>query len=750
MEYKINVNNQEEIYDIGKVAKQAAGAVLLKIKNTVILATVARDDNQVAENFVPLTVQYIEKSYAIGKIPGGYIKRETKPGDFETLTSRIIDRSLRPLFPKGYAYPTQIVVFVLSCDSDVDLQVAALNAASAALYLSDIPVNKAVAGVRIGFKDGKYSVNPTNKELKNSQLDLYVAGTKEELLMIEMRAIPSIETINMPSLAIDPMLDPTLSETFVAKQSINEFDEEAILKAIDIAQKAITEATTAYEGVFKNLKKEDAILDYKEDLESDSIFAYVDEFYKEEVLNAINQMAKSERANELSRIVDKILKDNVATLESWDKALVDSVVQRYKKKIVREMIIEKCIRADGRALNEVRPISIETNILPMAHGSCLFTRGQTQALVIATLGNDKDAQMYDLLTEKGGLSDNFMVNYNFPGFSVGEASPLRPPGRRELGHGNLARRALEPVIDINRLQTIRLVSEILESNGSSSMATICGGALALRSAGISTEKLVAGIAMGLVFEGDKHAVLSDIMGLEDHDGDMDFKVAGTHEGITALQMDIKLGGISRDVLKEALYQAKEGREHILAIMEEADKNIVVNNAILPKLELFSVDPSKIVDIIGQAGKTIREIIERFEVSIDLDREKGEVKIAGENKTQVEAAKEHIIQITNKPSFGGRGGHGGGRDRDNNRGGGYKDAKPVPTFVQDEIVDGVVKRIVDFGAFIELPGGIDGLLHVSKIADHRVDKVSDYLELEQKVRVKILKQTGNKIELSLEK
>lgn len=281
------------------------------------------------------------------------------------------------------------------------------------------------------------------------------------------------------------------------------------------------------------------------------------------------------------------------------------------------------------------------------------------------------------------------------------------------------------------------------------MQTICGGALALRSAGISTEKLVAGIAMGLIFEGDKHAVLSDIMGLEDHDGDMDFKVAGTHEGITALQMDIKLGGISRDVLKEALYQAKEGREHILAIMEEADKNIVVNNAILPKLELFSVDPSKIVDIIGQAGKTIREIIERFEVSIDLDREKGEVKIAGENKTQVEAAKEHIIQITNKPSFGGRGGHGGG-GRDNNRGGGYKEAKPVPTFVQDEIVDGVVKRIVDFGAFIELPGGIDGLLHVSKIADHRVDKVSDYLELEQKVRVKILKQTGNKIELSLEK
>lgn len=745
MEYKINVNNQEETYDLGKVAKQAAGAALLKIKNTVILATVARDDNQVAENFVPLTVQYVEKSYAVGKIPGGYIKRETKPGDFETLTSRIIDRSLRPLFPKGYAYPTQITVFVLSCDSEVDLQVAALNAASAALYLSDIPVNKAVAGVRIGYINGEYVVNPTNSELKTSKLDLYVAGTKEELLMIEMRSIASMETLSLPVMAIDPMLDPTLAESVIAKQSVNEFDEDAIVAAIDKAQSAITEATTAYENVFKPLKKEDAVLDYKEDLASDSIFAYIDEFYKEEVYNAISQMAKSERANELSKIAGKILKDDVATLEGWSKELVDSVLGAYKKKIVREMIVEKRVRADGRKLNEVRPISIETNILPLAHGSCLFTRGQTQALVIATLGGDKDAQMYDLLTEKGSVSDSFMVNYNFPGFSVGEAGPLRAPGRRELGHGNLARRALEPVVDINKLQTIRLVSEILESNGSSSMATICGGALALRAAGVTTEKLVAGIAMGLVFEGDKHAVLSDIMGLEDHDGDMDFKVAGTREGITALQMDIKLGGISRDVLKEALYQAKEGRAHILGIMEAAEKEIVVNNAVLPKLELFSVDPSKIVDIIGQAGKTIKEIIEKFEVSIDLDREKGEVKIAGENKEKVDAAKEHIIQITNKPSFGGRGGHG--RDRGDKHGA-PREEKPIPTFVQDEVVDGTVKRIVDFGAFIELPGGIDGLLHVSKIADHRVDKVSDYLALEQKVRVKILKQTGNKIELEL--
>ncbi|MDD3323707.1 MAG: polyribonucleotide nucleotidyltransferase [Sulfurospirillaceae bacterium] len=749
MEYVVEVNNQKEIYDIGKVAKQAAGSVMLRIKNTVILAAVARDDRQVEENFVPLTVQYIEKSYAAGRIPGGYVKRETKPGDFETLTSRIIDRSLRPLFPKGYAYPTQLTVTVLSCDPEVDLQVAALNAASAALFLSDIPVNKAVSGVRIGKIDGQYVVNPSNSELKNSILDLYVAGTKEELLMIEMRSIASSKSVAIPMIAIDPMLDPTLCEDVLHSQLCNEFSEDDILEAIDKAQLAITSSVSEYERVFMPLKKEVAQLEYKEDLLNDSIATYIEEFYKNDVINAINQMAKSERASELGNIVNTIMTDTTAVTEGWSKELVKSVMEAYKKKIVREMIVNKKVRADGRGLKEVRPISIETNILPNAHGSCLFTRGQTQALVVATLGSDKDAQMFDLLTEKGGITDSFMVNYNFPGFSVGEATPLRAPGRRELGHGNLARRALEPTLSRERIQTIRLVSEILESNGSSSMATVCGGSLAMRAAGIDTCKLVAGIAMGLVFEGDKHAVLTDIMGLEDHDGDMDFKVAGTKDGITALQMDIKLGGISRDVLKEALYQAKEGRNHILNIMEEASGNIVVNNAILPKLELFMVDPSKIVDIIGQAGKTIREIIEKFEVSIDLDREKGEVKIAGENKTKVEAAKEHIMGITNKPSFGGRG--GGGRDRDNRKSGGFeRESKPIPTFVQDQIVDGVVKRIVDFGAFVELPGGIDGLLHISKIADHRVDNVGDYLALEQHVKVRILNQKGNKIELGLEK
>ena len=589
MQYSIEVNNQVEIYDINKVAKQASGAVLLRVKNTVVLATVAREDTQVSEDFLPLTVQYIEKTYAAGRIPGGYVKRETKPGDFETLTSRIIDRSLRPLFPKGYAYPTQIVVMVLSCDPEVDLQVVGLNAASVALYLSDIPVNAPVCGVRVGYIDNKFVINPSNSELKTSALDLYVAGVKDELLMIEMRSIATEKDDIMP-IALDPMMDPNLGGGVIAMQDMNEFSEDLIVEAIAEAGKAILRASNAYEEAFSQHKKEDAQLELKPEIENESVAVYLNEFYKNDVKAAINQMAKSERASELTKIAKQILTDEVAQKEGWEEEVVSNVLAKFKKKIVREQIINEGVRADGRGLKEVRPISIETNILPNAHGSCLFTRGQTQALVVATLGTDGDAQMYDMLTEKGAVTDKFMFNYNFPGFSVGEASPLKAPGRRELGHGNLAKRALAPSIDVNSPYTIRLVSEILESNGSSSMASVCGASLALRAAGVDTPKLVAGVAMGLIFEGDKHAVLTDIMGLEDHDGDMDFKVAGSKDGITALQMDIKLGGISLDVLKEALLQAREGRLHILNLMEKANENISVNEDILPKLELFSVDP----------------------------------------------------------------------------------------------------------------------------------------------------------------
>ena len=730
MQYSIEVNNQVEIFDINKVAKQAAGAVLLRVKNTVVLATVARDDVQVTEDFLPLTVQYIEKAYAAGKIPGGYVKRETKPGDFETLTSRIIDRSLRPLFPKGYAYPTQIVVMVLSADPEVDLQVVGLNAASVALYLSDIPVNRPVCGVRVGYIDGNFVVNPSNSELKSSALDLYVAGTKDELLMIEMRSLAQKTSQIVPIVAIDPMMDPSLNDNIIAKQEMNEFSEDKMVEAIEFAGKAILRASSAYEEAFSAHKKEDANLELKPEIENENVAIYIKEFYASDVKNAINQMAKSERASELNKIAKQILSDEVAQKEGWSEAVIANALAKFKKKIVREQIINEGIRADGRRLDEVRPISIETNVLPNAHGSCLFTRGQTQALVVATLGTDSDAQMYDVLTEKTALIEKFMFNYNFPGFSVGEASPLKAPGRRELGHGNLAKRALAPSIDDDSPYTIRVVSEILESNGSSSMASVCGGSLALRAAGVQTQKLVAGVAMGLVFEGDRHAVLTDIMGLEDHDGDMDFKVAGTDEGITALQMDIKLGGISLEVLKEALAQAKRGREHILNLMREANEKIKVNDEILPKLELFSVDPSKIVEIIGQAGKTIKEIIEKFDVAIDLDREKGEVKIAGGAKKNVDAAKDYIIQITSREGskFGKKPFGGDRRDR----------AKP--TFNVGDEFEGVVKSVVDFGVFIELKDGVDGLLHISK--------VKTPLNVGERVKVRVSEQKGNKISLSL--
>ena len=730
MQYSIEVNNQVEIFDLNKVAKQASGAVLLRVKNTVVLATVAREDVQVEEDFLPLTVQYIEKAYAAGRIPGGYVKRETKPGDFETLTARIIDRSLRPLFPKGYAYPTQIVVMVLSADPEVDLQVVGLNAASVALYLSDIPVNRPVCGVRVGYIDEKFVINPSNSELKQSAIDLYVAGTKDELLMIEMRSLPQQTTQLIPMVAIEPMIDPSLSDSMAQKQVMNEFSEDMMVEAIDFAGKAILRASSAYEEAFKEHKKEDAALELKPEIENENVAIYIDKFYKAEVKNAINQMAKSERASELSKIAKQISSDEVAQKEGWDEAVITNVLGKYKKKIVREQIINEGVRADGRGLEEVRPISIETNVLPNAHGSCLFTRGQTQALVVATLGTDGDAQMYDMLTEKTALVEKFMFNYNFPGFSVGEASPLKAPGRRELGHGNLAKRALAPSIDLASPYTIRVVSEILESNGSSSMASVCGGSLALRAAGVNTQKLVAGVAMGLIFEGDKHAVLTDIMGLEDHDGDMDFKVAGTSDGITALQMDIKLGGISLEVLKEALCQAKRGREHILALMTQADKNIEINEEVLPKLELFNVDPSKIVDIIGQAGKTIKEIIEKFEVSIDLDREKGEVKIAGGAKKNVDAAKDYIISITSKENSRSFGKKPFKHDKD----------RVKPTFNIGDEFTGSVKSVVDFGVFIELKDGVDGLLHISKIKSP--------LNVGDQVKVCVSEQKGNKISLSL--
>ncbi len=717
MQYSIEINKNTEIFDIDKVAKQAAGAVLMRQGKSVVLATVAREEKQVEEDFLPLTVQYIEKAYAAGKIPGGYVKRETKPSDAETLTARIIDRSLRPLFPKGYAYPTQIVVMVLSADPKVDLQVMSLNAASVALYLSDIPMKAPVCGVRIGKIDGNFILNPNNEELQNSTLDLYVAGVKDELLMIEMRALPDQKE---NEIFIEAPYADVLTQT--TSQNMNELSEDEILEALNLAQKAILNGSNAYEEAFSKHKKNSQI-ELKNEIEYPEILAFIENNFQKQIKEAINQMAKSERASKLNKIAKEI--SNLEIAKDWSEESVLNTLAKVKRKLIREQILNEGKRADGRSLNEVRPISIETNILPNAHGSCLFTRGQTQALVVATLGGENDAQMIDLLTEKNPISERFMVNYNFPGFSVGEASPIKAPGRRELGHGNLAKRALYPSVDENYPYVIRLVSEILESNGSSSMATVCGGSLALKAAGVPSLKLVAGVAMGLIFEDNKYAVLTDIMGLEDHDGDMDFKVAGSKDGVTALQMDIKLGGIDQEILKQALYQAKEGRIHILNIMEEAAKEIIVNEEVLPKLELFSVDPSKIVDIIGQAGKTIKEIVEKFGVSIDLDREKGEVKIAGSQNEQIKAAKDYIINITSSQ----KGTKKGPKDKD------------ISGFELGQEFQGIVKKIAPFGAFVELKNGVDGLLHSSK---------SKHLNLSenQSLKVKISEIKNGKISVDL--
>ena len=717
---EININNLNEKYEFNKIAKQASGAVMYRQGKAVLIAAVAVDEKAVDEDFLPLTVQYMEKSYAAAKIPGGFIKRETKPGDFETLTSRIVDRSLRPLFPKGFHYPVTISVMVVSTDSNVDMQVAALHAASAALYVSDIAVEQSIAGVRVGKIDDTLMINPTLEQQEESSLDLLVVGTGADILMIEMRSMASEIIDDVEVDMIDPMMGgiPMILE----HQECNALDEESLVEAIALAGDAINKATTAYVEAFKPLVKEAISLPLAEDKVDEILYSYIENTYASEVEAAISHMAKSERSTELKKIRTKIIEALEAEGKEVDKGLVSKVLERYKKTIVRAMILNKGVRADGRTLDEVRPITIETNILPSVHGSCLFTRGQTQALVTVTLGDKKDSQMYELITEKNSQSENFMVHYNFPGYSVGEAKYIGAPGRRELGHGNLGKRALEPVIPLNYDGTIRLVSEILESNGSSSMATICGGSLALRSAEIEMVNLVAGIAMGLVSENGKYAVLTDIMGLEDHDGDMDFKIAGTKNGITALQMDIKLGGIDLGILKEALTQATKGKKHILELMEKAESEIVESEA-LPSTEHFMVNPSKIGDIIGKAGATIRDIIERFEVSIDLDRDEGGVKLSGDNKEKVAAAKDHIKQIAEAP------------------------VKKQMTYETGKSYEGKIKKIVDFGLFVEMPDGFDALLHISKVAKGRVNNLVERYQEGDLITVVVMEQNGKKVELA---
>jgi len=719
---KLELENRVEEYSFGDVAKQANGSAWIKSGKTVILATVVIDETEIVkDDFLPLTVQYIEKTYAAGKIPGGFFKRETKPSDFETLTSRIVDRSLRPLFPKGFGHPTQITIMVFSADAESDMQILALNAASAALFTSDIDINTSVSAVRAAKVNGEIVINPKLSDLKESSLDLYLSGTKNDLLMIEMRAIggEKIEVEDTYEPMLDPMMDPSLGTIVIDTHVSNAMPEDELIAVLDKTEKVLFSQNNEYEIVFGTYKKDIQALDLKADGLNEEMLSFVKERHIQDIQDAIKKMAKSERSTALRKLRKQILENNV----EWDELELKAAIEAVKKEEVRSQILNDKVRADGRSLTEVRPISIDTNVLPGAHSSCLFTRGQTQALVVLTMGGPKDAQMFESLTDSGTQNENFMVHYNFPGFSVGEASPIMGTKRRELGHGNLAKRALEPVINLDG-ETVRLVSEILESNGSSSMATVCGGYLALKAADIETSDTIAGIAMGMVSDGEKYSILSDIMGLEDHDGDMDFKVTGSKDGITAMQMDIKLGGISLNVLKEALYQAKEGRSHIIDIMLDAESKIEFNDGVLPSTEFFHIDPSYIGEIIGQAGKSIRELIEKFEVAIDIDKKEGKVKITGKNKEGVKGAKEHIHAIVNAPK------------------------KEKVTYKVGDKCEGTVKKIVDFGAFVELPDGTDGLLHISKISKERVQNVSDVLSEGQKINVEILEFKGNKISLGI--
>ncbi|WP_139518157.1 polyribonucleotide nucleotidyltransferase [Helicobacter pylori] len=682
----INSSNKTEEFALKQVAKQATSSLMYRLGKTIILASVCIEREPVSEDFLPLVVQFLEKSYAAGKIPGGFVKREGRAQDFEILTSRLIDRTLRPLFPKDYRYPTQITLMVLSHDIENDLQVSALNAASAALFLAHIAPIKSVSACRIARIDDGFIINPNTSLLNQSSLDLFVSGTKESLNMIEMRSLG---------------------------QKLNALEEPLMLKALELAQKSLKETCTLYEEVFTPHQNELLFKESQGIIFNERLLDLLKNQYFDEIIKGIESSALSERENVFNEIAKKISEAH----SEFSLEEIEWSLEKVKKTEIRRMIIQDKIRPDKRALEEVRPILIESDLLPMAHSSILFTRGQTQSLVVGVLGTDNDAQTHESLEHKAPIKERFMFHYNFPPFCVGEASSIGAASRRELGHGNLAKRALETSIK-NKEQVIRLVSEILESNGSSSMASVCAGSLALYASGVEIYDLVAGVAMGMVSEGQDHAILSDISGLEDAEGDMDFKIAGNLEGITAMQMDTKMSGIKLEILYQALLQAKEARKHILKIMQEAKEKIVINFSHLPTTEIFNVAPDKIVEIIGQGGRVIKEIVEKFEVKIDLNKPSGEVKIMG-NKERVFKTKEFILNYLHSLD------------------------QELEQYAIDEVLEAQVKRIVDFGAFLSLPKGGEGLLRKQSM-----DRCQVVLKEGDSIRCRVISFNKGKIALDL--
>ncbi len=659
-------------FSTGKIAKQANGSVVASLGGTVVLAAaVMAPPREEPIDFFPLTVDYREKLYAAGRIPGGYFKREGRPTEPEILRARLIDRPIRPLFPDGFFREVQVYVSVLSFDGKNNADVVGLCGAAAALLISDIPFEKALAGVRVGFDGEKFILNPTYQQLADSKLDLVVAGTANAITMVESGA---------KMLTEEQMLD-ALRFGHEAIQRVCEALEELRAKA---GREKVT-----FEKPARNPTLEEKIRQL-----SLPKFAKIAEIYEKKERNEALEEARDEIIDALSDEYPDV------------KELMKSVFEDEYSKAMRQRIIETGIRADGRRLDEIRPITIEVDVLPHTHGSALFTRGQTQSLGVLTLGTGEDAQETDYLDEKS--ERYFYLHYNFPSFSVGEVRPVRGPGRREIGHGHLAQRAIQPVIPSREEfpYTIRLVSEILESNGSSSMASVCSCTLALMDGGVPISEPVAGIAMGLIKEGDRYAILSDIMGLEDHLGDMDFKVAGTRDGITALQMDIKIEGVTFDIMEKALRQAREGRQYILEKMREAlpaPRPELKPTA--PRIEMITIDPEKIRDVIGTGGKVIREIIAQTGVKIDIE-DTGKVYIASSDKESMDRAIKWIRDLTADAEIG-------------------------------QVYTGRVTRIEDFGAFVEILPGKDGLVHISELEPRRVERVEDVCKIGDEIPVKVI-------------
>ena len=659
--------------ETGKLAKQAGGSVIVRSGDSVVLVTACRAASPRDVDFLPLTVDYREYTYASGRIPGGFFKREGKPSEKEVLTSRMIDRPIRPLFPAAWRYESQIIALVLSADGANDTDVLAITGASAALALSDLPLQKTIAGVRVGLVDGQYLINPTFEQRKASKLDIIVAGTKEGLVMVEAGA--------------------------------KEVTEEQVVEALEAAHAAIKLIVAAIDEMAAEVGKKKATVVSKK---VDAAFA---KEVEDKVLGKLTAAMRIKDKLENYATTDKVIAELVESYpadQPAQRADAKIVAKHLKEKVLYDEILNNNVRLDGRKLDEVRPIWIETSVLPRTHGSAVFTRGETQALVTCTLGTADDAQKIE--TFEGETWKNFMLHYNFPPFSVGEVGRMTGPGRREVGHGALAERAVAGMLpgEEHFPYTVRVVSDILESNGSSSMASVCGASLAMMDAGVPLKAPVAGIAMGLVMDetSGKFAVLSDIAGAEDHYGDMDFKVTGTAAGITALQMDIKLAGVPTLVMRKALEQARQGRLHILGIMADAlaaHRENISQHA--PRIVTIKIPVDKIRDVIGPGGKMIRSIIERTGVKIDVEDD-GRVNVASADGASAQKAISIIQELTATPELN-------------------------KTYL------GKVQRITDFGAFVEIMAGTDGLLHVSEIANHRVKDVRDELKEGEQILVKVI-------------